>query len=178
MRRRERNPILSPLSSSTLHHPSSHKESSNPLDLYSKAFDFPSIAERNNKAELLTAIHDLQEEYDSKISHENQSFEENSITNDSVTTIDSSNRNLTSIRRILLKIGKALSENKDAFHYSRGKEFTLSVTEAMEYFVNSLHIPLSPSEIHALSQRFAVSDARWNIDMSKCCCRSSAIRFL
>ena len=177
MRRRKRNPILSPLSSSTLHHPFSHKESSNPLDLYSKAFDFPSIAEKN-KAELLLAIRDLQEEYDNKISLENQSFEENSIMNDSVTTIDSSNRNLPSVRKILLKIGKALSENKDAFHYSRGKEFTLSVTEAMEYFVSSLHIPLSPSEIHALSQRFAVSDARWNIDMSKCCCRSSAIRCL
>ena len=177
MRRRKRNPILSPLSSSTLHHPFSHKESSNPLDLYSKAFDFPSIAEKN-KAELLLAIRDLQEEYDNKISLENQSFEENSIMNDSVTTIDSSNRNLPSVRKILLKIGKALSENKDAFHYSRGKEFTLSVTEAMEYFVSSLHIPLSPSEIHALSQRFAVSDARSNIDMSKCCCRSSAIRCL
>ena len=164
--RRKRNPLLSPLSSSTLHHPYSHKESSNPIDLYSKALDFPSIGNKN-KAQLLSAIHDLQKEYDSKVSVENQSIADNSIMNKSATTNNSSSRNPPSVRKLLLKIGKAISGNRESFEYSRGREFTLSVTEAMDYFVNSLHVPLSPTEIHALSQHFAASDERWNIDMSK-----------
>ena len=166
MPRRKANPILSPLPSSVYRPPRLRRKESHPLDVYSKALALPSLAEEN-RAKLLSSLLDLQNQYHRNISDGFQALEEHSVANDSIGTSSSFKAKPLALQRLLFKIGKALTEHHKSFHYSRGQEFSLSITEAMEFFLNSLQLQISPSDIKVLSQRFAASDEGWNIDMSK-----------